>query len=155
MQNFKTKRETKTVIRVANTEQLKFVQNDTPVIVPIEHITEEIIAKYQVVIGEIPSLIFPFDEDSIYEKLAILKDFGLKTVSVDNISGIYFAKKLGFNVICSWGMNVLNSLSVFALNDIGVKGIISSFENSKRGIEELSNPVPVGHLTYGYLRGYT
>jgi putative protease len=48
-------------------------------------------------------------------------------------------------------MNVLNSLSVFALNDIGVKGIIASFESSKRGVEELYNPVPVGHITYGYL----
>lgn len=150
-EKFKTDREQKTVIRVANIEQLKFVQNDTPIIVPIEHITQELLTEFKNVIGEIPSLIFPFDEEQVYEKLAILKGFGLKTVSIDNISGIYFAKKLDFNIICSWGMNVLNSLSVFVLNDIGVKGIIASFESSKRGIEELSNPVPVGHITYGYL----
>ena len=150
-EKIKTDREQKTVIRVANIEQLEFVQNDTPVIIPIEHITQEILSKYETVIGEIPSLIFPFDEEKVYEKLAILKGFGLKTVAVDNISGIYFAKELKFNIICSWGMNVLNSLSVFALNDIGVKGIIASFESSKRGIEELSNPVPVGHISYGYL----
>lgn len=150
-EKFKTDREQKTVIRVANVEQLKFVQNDTPVIMPIDHITQDILSKYKTVIGEIPSLIFPFDEDKVYEKLAILKGFGLKTVTVDNISGIYFAKELKFNIICSWGMNVLNSLSVFALNDIGVKGIVASFESSKRGIQELSNPVPVGHISYGYL----
>jgi len=150
-EHFKTKREQKTVIRVANKEQLKFIQNDTPIIIPIEHITQEILSKYNNVIGEIPSLIFPFDEEKVHEKLAILKGFGLKTVSVDNISGIYYAKEHGFNIICSWGMNVLNSLSVFALNDIGVKGIIATFESSKKGILELSNPVPVGHITYGYL----
>ena len=150
-EKIKLNMEQTTVIRVANIEQLKFVQNDTPVIIPIEHITQEILSKYKTVIGEIPSLIFPFDEDAVFEKLAILKEFGLKTISADNISGIYFAKELKFNIICSWGMNVLNSLSVFALNDMGVKGIIASFESSKRGVEELSNPVPVGHITYGYL----
>ncbi len=150
-EEFKTKRQQKTVIRVSNVEQLKFVQNDTPIIMPIEHITKEILSNYDVVIGEIPSLIFPFDEDGIYEKLAILKGFGLKTIAVDNICGFYFAKKLDLSVFCSWGMNVLNSLSVFALNDIGVIGIIASFESSKKGIEQLSNPVPVGHITYGYL----
>ncbi len=150
-EKFKVKREQETVIRVENINQLKFVQNDTHIIVPIKHITQEILSKYKNIIGEIPSLIFPFDEQQVYEKLALLKGFGLKTVAVDNISGIFFAKEFDFDIICSWGMNALNSLSIFALFDIGVKGIVASFESSKKGIEELSNPVPVGHITYGYL----
>lgn len=140
-----------TVIRVLTPDQLKFIQSDTAIILPIKEITQELLEKFDVVIGEIPSLVFPFDEDEIRSQLNNLSEKGLKTVVADNISGIYLAKEFDLNIIAGWGMNVLNSQSVFALNDIGIKGIIASFECSKKTVEELSNPVPVGNISYGYL----
>lgn len=139
------------VIRVLKPQQLKFIQNDTPVILPINEITSEILDEFDFVLGEIPSLVFPFDEDKVKKQLENLKQSGLKTVVADNISGIYLAKQLNLNIVAGWGMNVLNSETVFALNDIGVKGVIASFESSKKALEELSNPIPIGNINYGFL----
>ena len=131
------------VLRVTDAGQLEKITEDVPVIIPIDKIDERV-SRFSNVIGEIPSLIFPFDEEKI-------KDADVECAFCDNIGAINVARELGLVPIAGWGMNVLNSSSVYALKDMGVVSCVASFEASKKNIENLSNPIPVGIIGYGYL----
>ncbi len=131
------------VLRVSDPDQLEKINDDVPVIVPIDKIDDRV-SRFSNVIGEISSLIFPFDEEK-------LKDVGVECAFCDNIGAINLARERGLVPIAGWGMNTMNSSSVYALKDMGAVACVASFEASKRNIERLSNPIPVGIIGYGYL----
>ncbi len=136
-------RENKIVLRVRDISQLDKIQDDVPVIVPIDKIDERVL-RFSQVIGEIPSLVFPNDENKI-------KASGVKYAFCNNIGAVNMAKKLDLIPIAGWGMNVLNSESVISLKEMGARAYVASFELNKKNIEKLSNSIPVGIIGYGYL----
>lgn len=136
------KKANKIVIRVNDIKQLDQIQEDVPVIVPIDKINDSILSRFSYVIGELPSIIF--DESKI-------KISAIKYLYCDNIGAVNIAKKHNLTPVGGWGLNILNSESVYALKEMGVKACTLSFEASKRNIEEISNPIPVGVIGYGYL----
>ncbi len=139
----RNKRSNTVVIRVSSPDQLEKIADDVTVIIPIDKIDGRV-SRFSCVIGEIPSLIFPFDEEKI-------KSNGVECAFCDNIGAINIAKRLGLALIAGWGMNVLNSNSVYTLKDMGAVACVASFEASRKNIEKLSNPIPVGIIGYGYL----
>ncbi len=136
------KRTNKIVIRVNDIKQLDQVKEDVPVIVPIDKIDDNVLSRFSYVIGELPSIIF--DESKI-------KMPPVKYLYCNNIGAVNIAKKYNLIPVGGWGLNILNSQSVYALKEIGVKACTLSFEASKRNIEEILNPIPVGIIGYGYL----
>ncbi len=136
------KRTNKIVIRVNDIKQLDQIKDDVPVIVPIDKIDDNVLSRFSYVIGELPSIIF--NESKI-------KMPAIKYLYCDNIGAVNIAKKYKLIPVGGWGLNILNSESVYALKEIGVKACTLSFEASKRNMEEISNPIPVGVIGYGYL----
>jgi len=130
------------VIRANDIKQLENITDDVAVILPIDKINEDILSRFSLVIGELPSIIF--DESKI-------KIPNIKYLYCDNIGAINIAKKHNLIAVGGWGLNILNSESVYKLKEMGVKACTVSFEASKRNIEELSNPIPLGIIGYGYL----
>lgn len=130
------------VIRVNDIKQLDDISDDVAVIVPIDKIKDDILSRFSCVIGELPSIFF--DESKI-------KMPPIKHLYCDNIGAINIAKKYNLTIVGGWGLNILNSQSVFALKDMGAKACTISFEASKRNVEEVSNPIPTGIIGYGYL----
>lgn len=142
LQNETHKRENKIVIRVNDIKQLSDINEDIPIIIPIDKINDDILSRFFVVIGELPSIIF--DESKI-------KMPKIKYLYCDNIGAVNIAKKHNLTIIGGWGLNILNSQSVFKLKEMGASACTLSFEANKRNIEEMSNPIPTGILGYGYL----
>ena len=130
------------VLRVSDIKQLDGIKDDVAVIIPIDRINENILSRFSLVIGELPSIIF--DEGKI-------KMPPVKHLYCDNVGAVNIAKKYNLTVIGGWGLNILNSQSVFKLKEMGASACTLSFEASKRSVEETSNPIPVGILGYGYL----
>ena len=145
------KRKNAIVVRVQSAQQLRHFAPDTAVIVPIDLIDETILARFQTVIGEIPSLVFPSDEEAVSKRLASLKKMGLKYTFIDNISGIRLTRDAELTPIGGWGLNVINSTATVALRELGVKAYVASFESSERIVRLLDNSLPVGIIGYGYL----
>jgi len=85
------------------------------------------------------------------KRLGILKASGIKTLCVGNIGDIFIAKKYGFDMIGSYGLNVTISLSLKKYHDMGVKDICVSFELNGRAVSELKGDYSRGFLSYGYL----
>ena len=92
-----------------------------------------------------------FDCKDIDTKLERIKDLGITTLSVENIGGIYLAKKHGFEIHCGHGLNVLNSDSLAALKDLGAHSATLSFELSAKKIPALWGDLKRGIIGYGYL----
>lgn len=99
--------------------------------------------------GELPAL--TFDRKDLEEKLEKLKSLGITTLSTENIGGIYLAKKHGFKIHCGHGLNILNSLSLKSLEELGVGSATVSFELDAKSIENLGGSVERGIIGYGYL----
>lgn len=124
------------------------------VILPLDEILEnagEITEYREKIICETPFLLFPFDEDALETKLKTLKNLRINSVSVDNIGTLNIALKMGFNVSCGHGLNVLNSQSVKFLEDLGVLDITVSPETNMELVKNLDAHVKTGLIGYGKL----
>ncbi len=138
-----------TLIRVLKKDQLKRLKG-VNAIVPLEEIDGELLEKHNI-IGELPALIFPDDEEYVRELLLKKKALGLKTVYAENLGGICLAREASLDIIGGTGLNILNSESLYELKRLGVKKAIASFESSIKSLEGLQRHIPVGALLYGYL----
>ena len=101
------------------------------------------------IIAELPRYIG--NESVVEKRLAVLKTQGINTVFAGNLSAVALAKKLGFNVIGSWGLNANNSYSIDALKQFGVDSVMLSAEISVKEIEKITADIPTGIFAYGRL----
>ncbi len=76
---------------------------------------------------------------------------GVKAVTVGNLAGITLAKEVGVPIIASVGMNVFNSHSITALQNMGVCAAVASFELTADELRKLGGRLPIGAVTYGRL----
>ncbi len=137
------------LIRVMKKEQLSYLEKAN-VIIPLEEIDGEMLEKHNV-IGELPSLIFPFDEAKTVALIKEKQVLGLKKLYVDNLGALQLARESGLEFIAGWGLNILNSQSAYVVKKLGAKMLIASFESSIKNIARLKRHIPVGVLSYGYL----
>ena len=66
-----------------------------------------------------------------------------------NLSAVEIAKNLGLNIIADTGLNIHNSHSANAINDLGAKAVILSPELTCDAVRNLASPVPKGIIAYG------
>ncbi|MGN1316946.1 MAG: DUF3656 domain-containing protein [Acutalibacteraceae bacterium] len=123
-------------------------------ILPIDEILEnieEIECLPVKIAAELPALIYPEDEREILKKLSQIKKSGIVRGVTGNIGGIHLLKKAGFRILGSHGLNITNSLSAKAYEDMGLSDITLSFELSEKALKNISSPIPKGAYIYGYL----
>ena len=101
------------------------------------------------VIAELPRYVG--NESVVEKRLLALKNRGIDTAFCGNLSTVVLAKKLGFNVMGSWGLNANNTQTVKTLNNIGVNSITLSAEISVKEIDKIVSDIPVGVFAYGRL----
>lgn len=134
-------------VRLTKKEQLNYVDKNILCFLPPDEINEFL----PNIAVEIPSIIFAFDEEKVLNKLKSLKALGIKKALCNNIGAIYLAREAGLEALGGWGLNVLNSLSAFVLQSLGVSDITASFEINARNISCFSNNQNLGIVGYGYL----
>lgn len=123
-------------------------------ILPIDEIlenSEEIECLPVKIAAELPALIYPEDESAILKKLSQVKKLGIVRGVTGNIGGIYLLKKAGFRIHGSHGLNITNSLSAKAYEDMGLSDITLSFELSEKAVKNIGSQIPKGAYIYGYL----
>ncbi len=102
-------------------------------------------------IGEIPSLVFPSDEEETIRKLKDLQQMGLRHVLCDNPGAVYLSVRMGFDVHGGSSLNVLNSYGLMACKNMGLSDATLSVESSFAQVRKLKGDLARGVIGYGYL----
>lgn len=102
------------------------------------------------VCAEIPRGMFGI-ENQIKLRLAELKKIGIKAVLASNIGAVSLANKMGFEVHGGFGLNITNTESLIAYEEMGLKSAELSFELKAGQIKELGGSIPRGIIAAGYL----
>ncbi len=132
-------------VRGETKEQLKLLPKDIFRILPISEADGENTA------AEIPSLIFPEDEQKVEKELVDARQRGVKKAVCNNIGAIAMALHTGMEPVGGWGLNVLNSYSLSVLEDRGIRECTVSFETGIPNFTSLYSKSKLALITYGYL----
>ena len=151
----KTKNETNIRVRLQNLSQYSPVFEDAQfIILPIDEIIKnrDVIETLPVkIIGELPQLIYPENEEKIREKLNIMKAMGITRGFAGNIGAIRILKEMGFTVCGSHGLNITNTSALDSYKYLGLKDAVLSFELTEKAIKKISTDIERGVYVYGYL----
>ena len=138
--------------RFYRAEQIPADESFERILLPVEQITQETIARYRErLIAQLPTLLFPEDEKALDEHLADLAGHGLCAVWTNNGYGIPLGKRLGLEVHGGFGLNVVNTPALLAYQADGLKSVTVSFELAMVKILALGGTLPRGIVSYGYL----
>ena len=102
-------------------------------------------------IGALPAILWPADEEALEARLAALKEAGLREVYGDNIYAIPLTRRRGLTLHGGAGLNILNTEALRHYEEEGLASITASFELSMRGIKSLGGRIPAGAIVYGRL----
>lgn len=105
--------------------------------------------KKQIIL-EIPSLVYPFEEETLIKKLSNLFEEGYKNALCENISFVQVLTKMGFNLFGGGYMNVYNPIAFSQYEKIGVTDITLSPEINSGELYYFDSG-KTGVITYGYL----
>ncbi len=97
---------------------------------------------------ELPTLIYPEDEERIKRRLIELK---ASDVVCENLGAIQIAKELGLNAHGGMFLNITNREAIDEYKEIGLKDVSISFEVSFKELREMKASLPYGIVAYGYL----
>ncbi len=89
--------------------------------------------------------------DRVVEQLKSAKQNGVKAAVCGNLAAFTLAKKAGLTPVAGFGMNIFNSESVAAVEDMGAVASVLSFEMSMTDVFHLNGKIPTGIITYGRL----
>lgn len=123
------------------------------VIIPLD--TDDLTVKRLIlqkieVAAEIPVNVFSNGELYL-NNLKRLKKIGVELAVADNIDGIVLARRAGMEFSTGFGMNVLNSLTLKVLSELGAKNSLVSVEAAADDISRIGAEIPRGALVYGRL----
>ena len=122
------------------------------VLLPTEVLTPELIGELgEKLVGELPAVLWPEDEEEFTRKLAALRDAGLREVWGENIYAIPLARRLGLTFRGGAGLNILNSRAAEVYAAEGPASLTASFEMNMRDVRALRTDVPLGIVAYGRL----
>ena len=124
------------------------------IILPIGQIEEfpELISRIgDKLIGELPALCFPTDEERLQERIRSLKRLGLCHVLAGNLGTLRIARDAGMIVHGDYGLNILNTTSLCEIAALGCTDATLSFELSMERISRMGGTLPRGLIAGGYL----
>ncbi len=120
-----------------------------PLFAPVKEY-ERLIESNFIVCAEIPRGMFGI-ENQIKLRLSELKNIGVKAVLASNIGAVHLANKMDFEVHGGFGLNITNTESLIAYEEMGLKSAELSFELMKNQIKEIGGNIPRGIIASGYL----
>ena len=141
-------------LRFETAGQMIGFENAEYVILPVREIEKQPALIRQMgnkLVGELPALFFPQDEEQLRQQIVSLFDLGLRRLLADNLGGIRLAKGLGYFIHGGYGLNVLNTAALLEYEKLGIEDIIISFELNFTKIRRLGGKMQRGILAYGYL----
>ncbi len=143
-------------VRVEQAEQLtdSLLHAAERVIIPVPVLDDhpELLSRCaDKLVGEIPLLVFPGQEEALSAQLARLQAQGLQAVSVGNLGALYIARSLGLTLYGNHALHILNAHTLRVLRRLGVCDATLSFEINLRQAEQIRDIQPCGILGYGYL----
>ena len=132
--------------------------NPNTIYIPVTEIGDETPALRAIldnneinVIVALPRVIHDNERRNISDMLKKAPDLGITDALVSNIGHIQFARSHGMNVRGDFGFNVLNSETLIALRNLGLKSATLSFELRLPQIREMSKPIDTELIVYGRL----
>ena len=138
--------------RFAELSQIPTGESFDKILLPVERITPEIIETFgERLIGVLPAILWPADEEALEARLAALKETGLREVYGDNIYAIPLTRRRGLTLHGGAGLNILNTEALRHYEEEGLASVTASFELSMRGIKSLGGSIPLGAIVYGRL----
>ena len=142
--------------RLENITQLteKVRENSEKIILPLSEAYKNIDVIKNIstkIVAEMPMLVFKSNTERVKEKLIKLKENGIDTVMVGSIGDIAIAQELGLKAIGDYSLNIMNTIAMNELRDMGLTETIVSFENSLKNIHTMGDALPYGVIAYGYL----
>ena len=138
--------------RFESPSQIPAGESFDKILLPVERITPEIIETFgERLIGVLPPILWPADEETLEARLAALKDAGLREVYGDNIYAIPLTRRRGLALHGGAGLNILNTEALRHYEEEGLASVTASFELSMRGIKSLGGSIPIGAIVYGRL----
>ncbi|MDL2317490.1 U32 family peptidase [Eubacteriales bacterium OttesenSCG-928-A19] len=139
-------------LRFESPDQLRAGMDAEQVILPVRHITPEVLRAYgDRLVAEIPALVFPGEEDHMLSSLVALREKGLRGALCQNLGAIGLARDAGLATHGGYGLNILNSLALEAYAELGLVDATVSFELHARRIARLGGVIPRGAIAYGRL----
>lgn len=102
-------------------------------------------------VGELPVLNFPGQEERLLGKLKSLAQMGLETVCGHNLAAVHLAHEAGLALFAGYGLNIANSRALAYYRSLGVRDAVLSFEISARQASDILSAEPVGMMVYGHL----
>ncbi len=127
---------------------------DYPLILPLHQILANpdiLKGREQNMIGEIPSLVFPSEEEGVIRQLDTLAGLGLRRMLADNPGAAAQALGMGFRVHGGPALNLLNSYGLEEYRQLGLEDATLSIEGSFSQVRKLGGTLPRGVIGYGYL----
>ena len=140
-------------LRFEKADQVFTAPGAEAVIIPYEQIEEkqELLKSDTPVWAELPQLVWPFEEQHVYERLLVLKEKGLKDAVVANICGLELAKRAGLTIHGGPTLNVTNTVSLQTYEETGLSDTTISFELPVKMGAKLGGRKPRGIIGYGRL----
>jgi len=122
------------------------------VILPLGEITPERIRDLgERLVGELPAVCFPGDEAALGDRVARLKEAGLRELWTDNIYGVALGRRLDLPVRGGFGLNIANSRALTFYEEQGLRSLTVSFELPMGAVKALGGQSPRGVAAYGCL----
>ena len=122
------------------------------ILLPVETLTIELIERLgEKLIGELPAVLWPEDEQAFARRLSALRGAGLRAVWGENVYAVPLARELGLALHGGAGLNVLNSAAAAQYESDGLASLTASFELNMREIRSLRTGGPLGIAAYGCL----
>lgn len=136
--------------RFSDPAQIPAGDHFAKILLPVEQVTPNVIQTFgERLIGLLPPILWPADEEALEKRLAALQEAGLREVYGDNIYALPLSRRLGLRLHGGAGLNTLNTEAVRHYEEAGLVSVTASQELSMRGIKALGGHLPLGVIVYG------
>lgn len=140
-------------LRFERAEQIFSAPGAEAVILPFEQIEQhpELLMGDTPLWAELPQLVWPLEEQAVLDRLAALREKGLRDAVVGNVCELVMARRAALTVHGGATLNVTNTLSLETYEALGLADTTLSFELPVRMGAKLGSMKPRGILGYGRL----
>ena len=140
-------------LRFERADQAFMAPGIEAILLPLEQIERhpELLQENVPLWAELPQLVWPLEEQTILDRLIVLKEKGLTDAVVGNVGELIMAQQAGLTVHGGPTLNVTNSLSLEAYENMGLADTTVSFELPVKMGARLGGTKPRGILAYGRL----
>ena len=109
------------------------------------------LAKAVPVAATLPRIVHDGQMGKLKESLAAVRRLGVKAALVGNLGLMLPVREAGMEVRGDFGLNLYNSVSMLAVQELELKSAMLSFEMTLPQVRDISKPVPAELLAYGRL----